>query len=201
VLSQWCVLGVSTVGSPTSLLTSLQVVIYVGSHLVYNAFFHPLAKYPGPFYMTSTRLGFCQKLLSGFLPHTVLDLHKKYGPVVRIAPDQLSYAHPDAWKDIMGHHGHKKPEMGKYPRYYYAHPATPTHIMNAGRDDHSQMRKIFSHGFSEKAVREQEPIVQTYVDLFMKRLTERADGRKLDMASAYNYLFFDVIGNLAFGEE
>lgn len=35
------------------------------------------------------------------------DLHEEYGPVVRIAPDELAFAGPDAWKDIYGTHNGK----------------------------------------------------------------------------------------------
>lgn len=36
-------------------------------------------------------------------------LHEKYGDVVRISPDRLSYINPEAWRDIYGHRtaGHK----------------------------------------------------------------------------------------------
>jgi hypothetical protein len=42
----------------------------------------------------------------------MLELHNRYGDIVRIAPSELAFSHPDAWKDIMGH---KKgePEMEK----------------------------------------------------------------------------------------
>lgn len=32
----------------------------------------------------------------------MIKLHKKYGPVLRIAPDELSYASAQAWQDIYG---------------------------------------------------------------------------------------------------
>jgi hypothetical protein len=36
------------------------------------------------------------------LPYEVKKLHDRYGPVVRIAPGELSYNDPDAWQDIYG---------------------------------------------------------------------------------------------------
>lgn len=32
----------------------------------------------------------------------MIQLHEKYGPVLRIAPDELSFANAQAWQDICG---------------------------------------------------------------------------------------------------
>lgn len=34
--------------------------------------------------------------------YEITDLHNKYGPVVRIAPDELSIQDLHVWRDIMG---------------------------------------------------------------------------------------------------
>lgn len=51
-------------------------------------------------------------------------------------------------------------------------------------------------------MREQQPIIQGYVNLLIQRLRERCDGGKqpLDAVAWYNYTTFDIIGDLAFGE-
>jgi hypothetical protein len=44
-------------------------------------------------------------------------MHEKYGDVVRLAPDDLSFATKQAWKDIYMHRpGHK--ESKKHPIWY-----------------------------------------------------------------------------------
>ena len=48
-------------------------------------------------------LGYFIRALEGVLPYKVKELHDKYGPVVRIAPGELSYNCPEAWQDIYGH--------------------------------------------------------------------------------------------------
>jgi hypothetical protein len=42
------------------------------------------------------------KAFQGVLPYEVKSLHDKYGPVVRIAPEELSYNCAEAWQDIYG---------------------------------------------------------------------------------------------------
>lgn len=138
----------------------------------------------------------------GTMPMDVLGLHKKYGDVVRVAPDQLAYSDPQAWKEIMGHHGSHAAEMQKYEHYYRPVPEIPTHILNSNREEHAALRRALSHGFSEKRIREQQPIIKQYLDLFIQRLKEKSDNgaAPLDMVAWYNYTLFDVIGDLAFGE-
>lgn len=149
--------------------------------------------------------------------------HEKYGPVVRIAPDQLAFIDPEAWKDIYGHRTGSNlgtEEMAK-SKTFYVTPRIPLSIITEKRDNHAMLRKKLSHGFSDRAMREQEPIIKSYVDLLIQRLHENCfapDGnaaysddaaeasektsklQPLDMTSWYNWTTFDIIGDLAFGE-
>ncbi|RYP10685.1 hypothetical protein DL764_000475 [Monosporascus ibericus] len=182
-------------------LAAALVVLWVGSHVIYNLFFHPLRQYPGPLILRATRLGFCHKLLKGTLSFEMLDLHKKYGEVVRIAPNELAFSNSTAWKDIMGHKTQGGAEFEKWDRFYRPVKDMPTDIVNSGREEHGALRKTLSHGFSDRSMREQQPIIKKYIDLLLQRLHENCqDGRKaLNMAAWYNYTTFDVIGDLAFG--
>jgi cytochrome P450 len=59
--------------------------------------------------------------------------------------------------------------------------------------EHGRLRKIFSHAFSEKALREQEDIVHEYVDMFIERIGEYGQGKNgIDMVKWYNFTTFDV---------
>lgn len=180
---------------------ALILTYFVGT-VIYNLFFHPLRRFPGPILFRATRLGFCYKLCTGSIPFEVLALHEKYGDVVRIAPDQLAFANPQAWKDIMGHHGSKNSEMQKYNNYYRPVKGTPTHIINASREEHAGLRRTLAHGFSERRLREQQPIIGGYINLLIQRLGEKSENgtKALDMCTWYNCCMFDVIGDLAFGE-
>lgn len=72
-------------------------------------------------------------------------------------------------------------------------------MVNATIEDHSRMRCLVAHAFSDKAMREQEPIIQEYVNLLMDKLHERA-GQKIDIVSWFNFTTFDLMGDLAFSE-
>ena len=66
--------------------------------------------------------------------------------------------------------------------------------------DHSRYRRLLSHAFSDKALREQEPLIKQYVDLLISRLHENVKNGAQDMASRHNFVTFDIIGDLTLGE-
>lgn len=177
-----------------------QAILYLLGSIFYNLFLHPLCRFPGPFWMRATRATYCYKLVFGTLPFDMLDLHNYYGDVVRIAPDELAFSGREAWKEIMGHRikDNKRPTFEKYDQFYRPNGG-PTDIANSSGIEHQILRRLLSHGFSDRSLRDQEPIVKKYVDLLLQRLHENS-GRPLDIMSWYNYTTFDVIGDLAFGE-
>ncbi|CAG8109311.1 unnamed protein product [Penicillium salamii] len=185
----------------TLLGASLALIpLYFTCLMVYNIYFHPLSKYPGPKSMAATRIPYMQMVLSGRYPQKTRELHQKYGNVVRIAPDELSFTDGDAWKPIYGTrigHGQKS----KDDRFYVPR-AGAADIILSNDADHSRFRRLLSHAFSDSSLRGQESIISSYVDLLIKRLHENVNtgNNVLNMVAWYNFTTFDIIGDLAFGE-
>ena len=130
-----------------------------------------MSRYPGPRLAAATRLWYCFYCARGNLIHGLHEAHKKYGDVVRIAPDELSYTDPKAWNDIYGHRVGKA-ELTKDPRFYSAMSSGEGSIIKADRSRHGLLRKQASHGFSEKALRSREHVIIEYADLLLARLEE-----------------------------
>ncbi|KAI1171137.1 cytochrome p450 monooxygenase [Nemania sp. FL0916] len=193
--------------SPTSYLPHLVTAfvvwacLFAVNRVVYNLFFHPLRRFPGPILCRATNLWRVSKVFSGDLALHVRRLHDEYGPVVRIAPHELAFIESQAWKDIYGHHNTF--EMSKDDSFYRPMGRRiPDAVITADRERHGVIRRQLSHGFSDRSMRDQEPIFREYVDLLIRRLDELAGGDKpLDMRAWFNYTTFDVIGNLAFGSD
>lgn len=103
-------------------------------------------------------------------------LHAKYGPVVRLSPNEVSFISGEtAWQDIYGFRTGKmkgQANMQKNPAWYAQPPTGSSHIIVANDEDHSRYRRTFSHAFSEKALANQEVLLQKYVDLLVGRLKE-----------------------------
>jgi cytochrome P450 len=177
----------------------MQAIAYFLCNCVYNILLHPLRHYPGLKLWAMTRIPYTRMFLSGKGHILVLELHKQYGPVVRIAPEFLSLSHEDAMKETRGHRKDGKAPLMKEP-IHHADLRKP--IFGATRDDHMRYRRAVANGFSTKAMQDQESLIQTYASTLMRRLHEQCHGgsKALDMVKWYNYATFDVIGDLSFGE-
>ncbi|KAK3374586.1 cytochrome P450 [Podospora didyma] len=81
-------------------------------HFIYNIYLHPLAAYPGPLLYRGSEIPRLIQEWRGNTVHKWAELHEKYGEVVRIAPNQLSYISVGAWQDIYGARGISPPEAG-----------------------------------------------------------------------------------------
>ena len=132
--------------------------------------------------------------------HWTAALHEKYGEVVRIAPDELSFISETAWKEIYGYH-HGRPAWLKTLR----RPPFPNNvepILTTNDAAHTRQRKLLAHAFSEKALKEQEGLIISFVDLLIEKLHGQVKARRspVDMVQWYNYTTFDVVGEFTYGE-
>ncbi|KAF2176727.1 cytochrome P450 [Zopfia rhizophila CBS 207.26] len=168
---------------------------------IYNVWFHPLRKYPGPLVESVSNVPIAWHMITGNQYHWTLKLHQKYGHVVRVAPNELSYISPDAWKDIYGV-GSKL--AGRKWKGFYDPRNPQLHTMQGANDeDHPKLRRIFSPAFSEKALRDQQPMLKQYTDALVVKLNEwvqEQPDKPIDISKMYNYTTFDIMGDLAFGE-
>lgn len=74
-------------------------------------------------------------------------------------------------------------------------------ISMADRENHARQRKALSHGFSKKALWDQAPIVTGFVTKLMNNIQGFAEkGEAFDIVKWFNFVTFDVIGDLSFGE-
>ncbi|KAL8301249.1 hypothetical protein RB597_001927 [Gaeumannomyces tritici] len=169
---------------------------------VYRLTLHPLAKFPGPKLYAASALPFAyHNMLKGQFVTSARRLHRKYGPVVRISPNRLMVDGSVGWPDVFMHKpGKNLPEFGKDMSFFG--PGMEKSLIAApSREAHRRQRRQVAHGFSEAAIYEQEPIIGSYIDLFIRRLSENSKGGKaIDMLSWLNYVAFDIIGDLALGE-
>ncbi|KAL2145397.1 hypothetical protein VTI28DRAFT_7324 [Corynascus sepedonium] len=176
-------------------------VLYFFVSSVYYAFFHPLAKVPGPKFYAFWDLPHLYYLVRGEWPQKLKQLHDEYGPVVRITHRHVSFITPGAWKTIYGHRSVGQESFQKDRVTYRPTRSGHPHIIVANDADHRRQRRLLSHAFSEKALRGQEDIMKHYVDLFLAKLTEKARaGETVDIVRWYNFTTFDLIGDLAFGQ-
>ena len=126
-------------------------------------------------------------------------MHSRYGPIVRIAPDEITTTSPGAWNDIYV----AKPLMPKDP-FSQTPPMNGAHsLFTAAGETHRRLRKTFVHSFSDKAIKDQSEIIEPYASLLVTRLRQEMGKNKdagIDLAKFYGYAALDIIADLTFGE-
>lgn len=129
-------------------------------------------------------------------------IHEQYGPVVRLSPNELAFNTQQAWTDIYGHRN-GRPDLPKDPIHVGAVDPIPgvSTISMADTKTHARQRKALSYGFSKQALWAQEGIIQDFVDKLQGNFRRFAEsGEVFDIVKWFNFITFDVIGDLSFGE-
>ncbi|KAJ3545029.1 hypothetical protein NM208_g2727 [Fusarium decemcellulare] len=182
------------------LLAAASLVLYLTTSSIYYAFFHPLAKVPGPRLYSFTQLPFIYYYVQGKWERKLEQFHNQYGPAVRFTHKDVSFITVDAFKKIYGHKNNPDRIFEK-DKSFYKSPRGQVDLTTADNEGHRRGRRILAHAFSERALRGQEDIMQEYVGKFISQLTSRANhGDIVDIVKWFNFTTFDIIGDLAFGE-
>jgi cytochrome P450 len=59
--------------------------------------------------------------------------------------------------------------------------------MTAGDEEHSRQRKIMAHAFSERTLKEQEPLLKAWAEKMKTKMAERAaTGQEVDIVKFFN---------------
>lgn len=170
---------------------------------IYNVYFHPLACFPGPLLWRGSNIPKIISQVRGTVHYRMLEFHEKYGPVVRLAPNELTYTTATALKEIYGNRSGKKPmppqfSLGTHEKNMFG---ATSFIWLESQQEHHRHRRILAQGFSDASLKAQEPTIQEHTALLMERFRERAArGEVVDMWAWFNFFTFDVIGDLAFSE-
>ena len=179
-------------------LTKIDNALYIGiSHL--QCVPPSLRSYPGPKFWAASRFPYVYNHLKGRLARRVKAMHDQYGPIVRVAPTELSYITAEAWKDIYGNQAGQAQNPKDRIMLIAPHKGIPDNIIRANDADHSRYRRLMSYAFSAKALEEQQPLITAYVDLLIERLKENTN-KAQNMTAWYSWTTFDIIGDLTFGE-
>ncbi|KAF2717915.1 putative P450 monooxygenase [Polychaeton citri CBS 116435] len=155
---------------------------------------------PGPFLAKFSNLWYMYQCRRGQRYLAVYNLHQKHGKLVRVQPNQVSIADPEAIPIVYGHGtGFLKSD------YYDAFVSIQRGLFNTrDRSEHTRKRKTVSHTFSAKSIGQFEQYIHHNLDTLVKQwdgLSKQADAGyfKMDALHWFNYVAFDVIGDLAFG--
>jgi hypothetical protein len=123
------------------------------------------------------------------------------GDVIRVSPNELSFASASAWKSVYGLQ--KGAPITKNEFWDMIGLGFDEGSLGSERDYHlaAQKRDLFAEAMSNRNVLQQESIMQQFVSLFLDKIGRLGDTEKgLDMGQWFLYFGFDLGTKMAFGE-
>ncbi|EXL92000.1 hypothetical protein FOIG_14882 [Fusarium odoratissimum NRRL 54006] len=185
---------------PYWLIAVVCVAVYVAQSILYNLFFHPLRSYPGPVFAKISIIWSRQANFYGLKYMRIHEAHRKYvGSVVRIAPNELSFADPAAVRDIYTNSAFQKEE-----NFYFAKRGYEEEHLFSFRNPeaHNQRRKLLSRGYSQGSLLDIENDIAAKIQTFLDLLATKAvNGNAVDVYTFVHLFSFDVVYRLLFGDD
>ncbi|GES65961.1 cytochrome P450 monooxygenase [Aspergillus terreus] len=205
------------------LLLPVGLIAYHVLSLVYKTITtRSLISIPGPIYTRFTKLWYFNRVRRGRFEQDNIDLHRRYGPVVRVAPDHYTINDRAAIRTIYGtgskfaksawYEGWKHPDPERWTlfpdrnmkRHGSAQDPDPDpHNMNTHSltTTTAETRKRFSSLYSMSSLVHYEEFVDQCADIFAQRLSEHAQrAQRLNLGYWFQCYAFDVIGHITFGQ-
>lgn len=179
---------------PWSLIVLLAVIPL--TWIIYQRFLHPLASIPGPLTASVSRLWMTKHSWDGNMNTAMIALHKKYGPLVRTGPNELSVADLTAIKTIYG-----AGTQFRKSDWYSVWQGHRKFDLFAERDEkiHGQQRRLVSRAYSMDALKDLEPHVDTAIKTFLSKM-DSLKHSSIDMGRWTQLFAFDVIGEVTFSK-
>ncbi|THG96803.1 hypothetical protein EW145_g7714, partial [Phellinidium pouzarii] len=148
--------------------------------------FHPLSRYPGPLLAKISKFYGIWKASSGKNHIFHKEIHERYGPYVRVGPNELSIADADYLSTILGVEGLPKGPMWEARR----NPrGVGSLIATQDPQEHARRRKPWNLKRALQLVEELE-----------KRSTRKEGASPvLNLAEWMRYFTFDFMGDMVFG--
>ncbi|KAI1339593.1 cytochrome P450 [Xylariaceae sp. FL0016] len=189
------------------------------AQILHRRLFHPLHSFPGPWMNSVSELPAAVALVKGDQHTYYRSLHEKYGPVVRVSPNELSFISAGAREEI---HGFRKGAMlmEKSPIFLGAVGGVngQTGVSLAINAEHTRQRRALGFVFTSNALLQFQSVIQSHIHKLVAVFQTMADeGQPVDVSSwckamsksfltveltivTDTYLAFDVMGDLCFAE-
>ncbi|KAF2162097.1 hypothetical protein M409DRAFT_69322 [Zasmidium cellare ATCC 36951] len=175
------------------------------AYFLYNRYLHPLSKVPGPLLASLTPLWITWQGYNARRPRLDIDLHKQYGSVVRISPDEIIFSNPAYFKTVYG--AGTRFQKG---RFYEA----PTDMSQPEDWEKLDMLPEMNIAKLRTQKRYAAPVYavanakkhEHYVDNNIRRMVTRlssvgGEGKVVDVYYEWEIMNVDVMTEMTFGKE
>lgn len=186
--------------SPSPLTIGLSVVLILLLKALYGLTTDRLRHIPGPLIARLTPIWYWYIVWKGIECRAIAALHKKYGPVVRIAPNEVDISDGAAVPAIYIDNG----GFLKTPAYRnFDINGFPT-IFSVTDHAHRAVRaKAVAPLFAQQAINNSKPAMQRIIDATLSELEHRkffAEGKPVDLLDLFRCMAMDVMTEYLVGE-
>ncbi|KAK7953154.1 cytochrome P450 oxidoreductase [Apiospora saccharicola] len=179
------------------------VLILIGGFLVYQLIlaawhlsaFHPLSHIPGPRLAAATYLPefYHDTIKYGRYTQQILKMHEKYGPLVRISPNEVHCADHSFADEIYAVGGRKRDKI--------EHSGFSTIDHDLHRLRRAALAKFFSRAQIGRLETEIQRLVQRLCDKLLRRRESGGQGGEpIEVTTAYSCFTSDAISGYCFGQ-
>ncbi|KAJ2982869.1 hypothetical protein NUW58_g6352 [Xylaria curta] len=167
--------------------------------VIYNLYFHPLARFPGPKLAAATHLFefYWSIIRDGEFIWEIERMHQQYGPIIRITPRELHISDPSFYNEIYA--GNPKRVEGDY-RFTRSTGVTQSMFAAIDHDLHQRRRSPLTKFFSKRSISDIQPIIQDKIERLIKKLQRASkDGSVVSLTTLSAAFTADTISHYSYG--
>ncbi|KAJ5721031.1 P450 monooxygenase [Penicillium malachiteum] len=176
------------------LLTIAFAMLQFLYQIIYYKLFHPLKRYPGPFWASVTRLWQAWHFFQGSELDAQWQAVKKYGPVVRVSPTMLLVTDSTLLPTLY----HRRDVKSKL--YISEYFETPGSILIRDPTKHAGHRRLVGATYSLSNIMRMEPLLDKHISKWLNKVKCKfaEDQKPLDYPMWSSFLSYDTITDVAF---
>lgn len=140
---------------------------YLLVYTIYQLFANPLASLPGPLWAKVTPFWLTLQCRRTERSRVVIAMHKRYGDIIRIAPNHVSINKPEALAQVYGH----KSGFTKGPFYDAFMQVQPVVFTARNVAAHQRKRKYLNPAFSNRGMTDFEPYMDVEIQDWICQLS------------------------------
>ncbi|KXX76972.1 Tryprostatin B 6-hydroxylase [Madurella mycetomatis] len=169
------------------------------SIVTYRVFFHPLRHFPGPLAAKITKLHSLYTAVNGQIHIEQNKLLRKYGSIVRMAPNELFIVSSDAVTKIhASKSGCRKRSTGMYDVLNYKGESNLVSMVH--HEDHRWRRQVWERAMTKKEIDNYEPRTREVVHQWLQKLAS-SRGQPIDTSLFSLLITFDNMGKVGYSHD
>lgn len=175
------------------------IALYWTQLAVRRLYLSPIAHIPGPKLAALTQWyeSYYDIWLGGQYTFKILDMHKQYGPIVRISPWEVHIGDPEFFSELYTGPSRKREKWTFFTKQFGADQSA---LATIDHDHHRLRRAALNPFFSSQEVRKLQPVIEERCDALLERLWQysQTSFEPLDVMYPFSAFTCDVINEYSF---